>query len=134
MSCQEGNAAFIVDRPCPTSEIPQVQAAGADNTGTPMNSISSIALSGLNAAQFRLDAAANNVANLQTPAYRRRLVAAEALPEGGVVTSVELADGAGENLAEDIVSTMLAAYSFKANLRTLQTEAGLIGSLLDTKA
>jgi flagellar basal body rod protein FlgC len=99
-----------------------------------MNSVSSIALSGLNAAQFRLDAAANNIANAQTPGFRRQLVAAEALPEGGVVTSVQLADALGENLAEDIVQTMLAAYMFKANLRTLQTEASLIGSLLDTQA
>jgi hypothetical protein len=47
---------------------------------------------------------------------------------------VQQADAAGENLAEDIVQTAVAAYVFKANLRTLQTEAGLIGSLLDTNA
>jgi len=99
-----------------------------------MNSISSIAMSGLNAAQFRLDAAANNIANAQTPDFRRQQVVAEALPEGGVTSSVRQAGDAGENLAEDIVQTMVAAYSFKANLRVLQTESGLLGSLLDTHA
>ena len=99
-----------------------------------MNSISSIAMSGLNAAQFRLDAAANNIANAQTPDFRRRQVVAAALPEGGVTSTVREAGGAGENLAEDIVQTMVAAYSFKANLRVLQTESGLLGSLLDTHA
>ena len=99
-----------------------------------MNSISSIAMSGLNAAQFRLDAAANNIANAQTPGFRRQQTVAEALPEGGVTSSVRQADGAGENLADDIVQTMVAAYSFKANLRVLQTESGLLGSLLDTHA
>ena len=99
-----------------------------------MNSISSIALSGLNAAQFRLDAAAHNIANAQTPAFRRQQVVGEALPEGGVTSSVRQADEIGENLAEDIVQTMLAAYMFKANLRTLQTETGLLGALLDTHA
>ena len=99
-----------------------------------MNSISSIALSGMNAAQFRLGAAANNIANAQTPGFRRQLVAAEALPGGGVTSSLQRADSAGENFAEDIVQTMVAAYIFKANLRTLQTETSLIGSLLDTKA
>jgi len=99
-----------------------------------MNSISSIALSGMNAAQFRLDAAANNIANAQTPGYRRQLAATEALPGGGVTSSLQQAGSAGENLAEDIVQTMIAAYTFKANLRTLQTETSLIGSLLDTKA
>jgi hypothetical protein len=29
---------------------------------------------------------------------------------------------------------MVAAYSFKANLRVLQTQSGLLGSLLDTRA
>jgi flagellar hook protein FlgE len=99
-----------------------------------MNSISSIAMSGLNAAQFRLDAAANNIANLQTPDFRRQQVVAEALPEGGVTSSVRQADEAGENLAEDIVQTMVAAYSFKANLRVLQTETRLVGTWLDTRA
>jgi len=99
-----------------------------------MNSISSIALSGMNAAQFRLDAAADNIANAQTPGFRRQLVVDEALPEGGGTSSLQQADGAGANLAEDIVQTTVAAYIFKANLRTLQTEASLIGSLLDTKA
>ena len=99
-----------------------------------MNSITSIARSGMNAAQLRLDVAANNIANAQTPDFRRQRVAAEALPEGGVTASVLPADGVGENLADDIVQTMVAAYSFKANLRTLQTQTSLIGSLLDTKA
>jgi flagellar hook-associated protein FlgK len=99
-----------------------------------MNSISSIALSGLNAAQFRLDAAAHNIANAQTPAFRRQQVVAQALPEGGVTSSVRQADDMGENLAEDIVQTMVAAYSFKANLRVLQTQTGLLGALLDTHA
>jgi flagellar hook protein FlgE len=99
-----------------------------------MNSISSIALSGLNTAQFRLDAAAHNIANAQTPDFRRQQVVAQALPEGGVTSSVRQADAIGENLAEDIVQTMVAAYSFKANLHVLQIESGLVGALLDTHA
>ena len=99
-----------------------------------MNSISSIAMSGLNAAQFRLDAAANNIANAQTPGFRRHQAVAEALPEGGVTSSVRQADGAGENLADDIVQTMVAAYSFKANLRVLQAQDDMLGALIDLKA
>src|SRR5437868_6711595 len=98
------------------------------------NSLSYFALSGLYRGEPGLDAAANNIATAQTPEFRRPQVVAQALPEGGVTSSVRQADGVGENLAEDIVQTMAAAYSFKANLRVLQTETGLIGALLDTHA
>ncbi len=79
-----------------------------------MNSLSAIALSGMNAAQLRLDTAAQRIANAQTP-----------VPQGVDVS---------ENLADDLVQTMVAVYSFKANLKSLQTEYSLLGSLLDTKA
>ena len=42
-----------------------------------MATISSIGSSGLQAAQLRLDASANTVANMNTPNYRRQVVAQE---------------------------------------------------------
>jgi flagellar hook-associated protein FlgK len=99
-----------------------------------MNSLSSIAQSGLNAALLRLDAAGNNIANAQTPGYRRQFVQQEALPEGGVAVSVGQAPEATANLADDLVQQMIAAYSFKANLRTIQTQHEMLGSLLDVTA
>ena len=99
-----------------------------------MNSLSSIAHSGLNAALFRLGAAANNIANAQTPGYRRQFVEQEALAEGGVAVSVGQTQEATANLADDLVQQMVAAYSFKANLRTIQTQHVMLGSLLDVTA
>jgi|SRR5687768_16478578 flagellar hook protein FlgE len=99
-----------------------------------MNSLSSIAQSGMNAAQLRLNAAGHNIANLQTPGFRRELVVSEAQAGGGVTASVAQATVVGESLADDLVQTMVAAYSFKANLKTLQTQYSLLGSLLDLKA
>ena len=99
-----------------------------------MNSITSIARSGMGAALLRLDAAANNIANGQTPAYRRQLVQQEAQAGGGVATWIGRAAEPGENLAEDMVEQKLASYSFKANLRVIQTQDEMLGSLLDTQA
>src|SRR5688500_4534182 len=62
-------------------------AAPADNRRQAMNSLSSIAQSGIGAAALRLDSAAHNIANGQTPGFRRQVVQQEALPEGGVVVS-----------------------------------------------
>lgn len=83
---------------------------------------------------LRLDAAANNIANLQTPGYRREFVQQEALPDGGVTTSIAQLAEPGENLPEDIVQQMVASYSFKANLRVIQTQDDMLGSLLDLHA
>ena len=99
-----------------------------------MNSISSIAQSGMSAAMLRLSSSAHNVANDMTPGFRRQWVTQEAQAGGGVVSHVAQADVAGVNLAEDLVQQMAAAYSFKANLLTIQTDYQMLGSLLDMKA
>ena len=70
-----------------------------------MASLSSIGSSGLQAAQLRLDASANNVANADTPA-----------------------------LEQEAVEQMSAAYDFKASLQTIKTQDQMLGSLLDVKA
>ena len=50
-----------------------------------MASLSSIGSSGLQAAQLRLDASANNVANANTPGYRRLSVAQQAVADSAGV-------------------------------------------------
>ena len=96
-----------------------------------MNSVPSIASSGMGVALLRIEAAANNVANAQTPGFRRQLVAQQARAGGGVDASVVESTLPGENLAEDIVQQMAASISFKANLRMFQTEQRTLGTLLD---
>lgn len=99
-----------------------------------MNSISAIAFSGMNAATTRLGVAAHNVANVQTAGFRRQQVLQQTQAGGGVTASVTRADAAGSDLAADAVQQMTALYSFKANLRTVQVEHEMLGSLLDVKA
>jgi flagellar hook-associated protein FlgK len=98
-----------------------------------MNTIST-ALSGLNAASLRLDTAAHNIANTLTPNFRRQTVVQQALPGGGVAASVERAAEPGGSLADDLIGQMSASYAYKANLKVVQTQDEIMGSLLDLKA
>ena len=97
-------------------------------------------LSGMRAAQRHMDTHAHNVANVQTPDFRRQVVTQTAQPTpGGVSTAVQQEaqasgpDGFGR-LAEDLVGQRMALYSFAANLRTVQTQDEMLGTLLDTQA
>ena len=99
-----------------------------------MNSISSIARSGLAAAQLTLDSSAHNIANQATPAFRRQSVALAEQQGGGVTASVVRASEPGELLASDMVTQKMALYSFKANIKVIQTDNDMLGSLLDLRA
>jgi flagellar hook protein FlgE len=99
-----------------------------------MNSISAIAMSGMTAATTRLGVSAHNVANVQTPAFRRQQVLQQTQTGGGVATSIVQANDSGTDLATEAVQQMTALYSFKANLRTVQVEHEMLGSLIDLRA
>lgn len=105
------------------------------------NSAIATGLSGLNAAQRRLDVGAHNVANAQTPGFQRQRVVQTAREgSGGVDTRTEHEPGvAGEggdmsHLAEDLVDGRMALYSFAANLKTVTTAQDMLGTLLDDRA
>jgi len=98
-----------------------------------MNSISSIALSGLNAAQTSLNASAHNVANLATEGFKRQETVQTAQSGGGVTTSVREANTAGNALEQDVVTQLQAKSSFIANLAVFKTQDKMAGALLDTK-
>lgn len=99
-------------------------------------------MSGMRAAQLRLDTAAHNVANALTPGFQRQVVNQTAQPGlGGVKAQIErepeVASVAGApfgHLAEDLIAQRMSVYSFAANLRTVETPDRMLGALLDTKA
>lgn len=99
-----------------------------------MSSLSAIASSGLAAAQKRLDASANNVANLSTPGYRAQRVVQQAAPEGGVQASVERAAAEGVALEREAVDQLAAKQAFLASVQTLRTGDAVMGALLDIRA
>ncbi len=99
-----------------------------------MSSITSIASSGLQAAQMRLDASASNVANMNTPSYRARQVAQHAATEDGVDASVQRANTAGVSLEKEVVEQLAAKQAFLASVQTLRTGDAVLGALLDVRA
>lgn len=98
-----------------------------------MSSISSIALSGMNAAQTQLNTAAGNVANAQTEGYRRREVQQSAQADGGVATQVRSSTVPGASLEADVVSQLQAKNAFLANLAVFKTSNAMEGAVLDEK-
>jgi flagellar hook-associated protein FlgK len=99
-----------------------------------MNALSSIALSGLHAAQTRLGSSAHNIANAVTPGFRRQVVTQQTVPNGGVATAVQRAPAEGDALAEDLVALKLAQHLFTANVKVLRTQDQMLGTLLDETA
>ena len=99
-----------------------------------MTSLSSIALSGIGAAQMLLDASANNIANANTPGYQRREVVQSAQAGGGVSTALAMSSAPGAALETDLVSQLQAKNAFLANLAVFKTSDKLAGALLDRKA
>jgi flagellar hook protein FlgE len=94
----------------------------------------SIAQSGLQAAQARLNVSANNVANAQTEGFRRDQVQAVAQADGGVRTQVSKMPQSGADLMQDLLDQKSATYAFKANLQTVKTADEMMGRLLDVRA
>lgn len=99
-----------------------------------MNTTSSVALSGMQAAQTRLQASAHNVANLSTEGFRRQEGRQAARAEGGVNAAVERASMTGPALMRDVVEQLQAKNAFLANLAVFKTNDRLAGALLDEKA
>lgn len=99
-----------------------------------MNIASTTALSGVQAASLRLDTAAHNIANAQTPQFQRQVVQLETQEQAGVLTTIGKAEEIGAALAADLVEQMDAAAAYRANLRSIQTDQRMTGSLLDIKA
>ena len=99
-----------------------------------MTSTSSIALSGMNAAQQQLNASANNVANANTPGYRRQEVTQRAEPGGGVTTQIQRANAEGAALEADVVAQLAAKNAYLANLSVFKTADRMAGTLLDKTA
>jgi flagellar basal body rod protein FlgC len=97
-------------------------------------SISSISLSGLRAAQSALDVAAGNVAKLETPGYRRRVVVQSDTPEGGTRVTTAAAAAPGSDLAADLVGALQARDAFAANLAVFRGGERLLGWLVDTRS
>jgi flagellar hook protein FlgE len=99
-----------------------------------MASVTSISLSGMHAAQTRLDVSAHNIANAETSPFRRQEVSQTAQKEGGVSTIVGTSTVEGAALETDLVAELQSKNAFLANLAVFKTSNQMAGALLDKKA
>ena len=99
-----------------------------------MSSLAAIALSGMSAAQLRLSAAGHNIANNSTPNFQPEVVDQSSVAGGGVQASLSQSPTASNDLAANLVEEQSAVYAFKANMRTVQAQKDMLGSLFDAFA
>ena len=99
-----------------------------------MNSVTNISLSGMQAAQARLQTSANNIANMNTEGFKRKEVVQQSSPAGGVETTGTRQLQEGESLVQDVVQQLEAKNAFLANLAVFKRSNEAMGSLLDSKA
>lgn len=90
-----------------------------------------IALSGMRDAQLRMDAAAGNIANANTPGYHPDRVNSQADPNGGVAPVIESTDVIGTSYVEEGVAMMLAKTQFQASAYAARVSFETGKTLLD---
>lgn len=110
------------------------------------------ALSGLLAIQKKVESTANNIANAESDGYKKTRVTLSSAEPQGVEARVqqintpgphvleqtprgeELVEKSNVELTEELPSLMLSRRFFQANLKMLQTQDEMLGSLLDIKS
>ena len=83
-----------------------------------MDAVSSIARSGMTAALQQQDSAAHNIANSQTPHFKRENVSHRELANGGVATTTERTETVGNNVSADSEMVAFAKNSLDNQLLT----------------
>src|SRR5687768_18494801 len=86
-----------------------------------MQSISTIALSGMSAATSRLGSSAHNLANSGTAGFRREPASQESLEGGGSTSRSARAELPGTAIETDMLALLSAKNSFLANLAVFRT-------------
>lgn len=105
--------------------------------------------SGLVAAQARINAAANNIANANTPDFKKTRTLLEESSSGGVQVTLEKVNTPGSvvledsdqglikqelsnvSLEEEFVNLLIGKRSFEANLKSIEVQNQTLGSVLD---
>ena len=109
----------------------------------------SSSLSGLAAAQTKINTAAHNIANANSVEFKKIHTVSEESPSGGVQVSLEKVNTPGSivlqgsdqglieqelsnvNLEEELVNLLVGKRSFEANRSAINLQDEALGSLLD---
>ena len=112
-------------------------------------SITSIGVSALTAYRLALDTTGHNIANVNTDGYKKYKAVMQEGPVGNVQIDVSRVDTPGypfsvmENgqwiekeasnveLTDEIPDLLITRRAFEANIKTIQTQDKILGSLLD---
>lgn len=106
------------------------------------------ALSGVTAHQRKVDTAAHNLANVSTDGFQKSRVELQEQPGGVQATAQPVTTpgpqrpdptdpgappvaGSNVDLGEEMVSLLTGERGFEANLKTLETQDQMLGTLLD---
>ncbi len=98
-----------------------------------MNSVFSIATSGLQAATARLDQAAAATAAMSVGSNGRMDFARQASATDRAAAAWQASPALGD-MSSNLVEQMSALYDFKANIRVVQAQDEMLGTLLDARA
>lgn len=109
-------------------------------------------LSSMEAHKKKMDVTANNVANIYTDGFKKSRVVLHEGARGDVVVDIQKIETPGHTVeysgeseevirtetsnvdyAEEAVNMVIAQRGFQLNLKVLQTEDEILGSLLDIK-
>ncbi len=89
-------------------------------------------LSGMNAAQTRLDVSAYNIANLSTQNFTRQAVTQSDSANGGASVSLTSSPtGTGNNLEADMVEQLQSKNTYLANLSVFKAKNDMMGALIN---
>ncbi len=109
----------------------------------------SSSLTGLAAAQAKINTAAHNIANNQTPEFKKTRTILEESTAGGVQVTLDQVQTSGAstlreasesqselelsnvNLEEEVVNLLIGKRSFEANVKAIDLQDQALGSLLD---
>lgn len=91
------------------------------------------ALSGIDAAYFRMSVSAHNTANINTDGYKAYRVTQSELEGGGTVAHATQTD-LPASYANEAVEQMVVGYSIRQNLVTVQTMNKMTGEVISMLA
>lgn len=94
-----------------------------------ISSVINMAFSGMAAQQARLDAAAQNIANADTPRYVRREVDMVSAPNGGVRAVTREGEG-GVDLAMEMAGMIDTRMAYEANVSVMETGMDMWDALM----
>jgi len=101
------------------------------------------ALSGLDVFSGMVNAAAGNLANLNTTGYQSARLEIGALGASGqrgnevgqgAMIMATAREGANVDPAREMISLIIGQRGYQANIKSLRTASDLLGSVLDTRA